>query len=171
MRTANLLSIRSVWAASVVALLIFVVPSLSDFSGCVIGVTDGDTVTVMSCGRAKKVRLYGVDCPERAQPFGTQAKKATSALCFNATVKVRVRDTDRYGRTVGIVILPNGKGLSKELVRRGCGWWYRKYAPNDKALMLLELNAQRARRGLWKDPNPIPPWEFRRNRKERKPQR
>ena len=158
---------ESLLSASIVALLMIVSPAFGDFSGRVVGVTDGDTIKVMSGGRAEKVRLYGIDCPERRQAFGQAAKKATSAYCFNKTVTVRVRDKDRYGRTIGVVILPSGKELGKELVRRGLAWWYQRYAPNDKELIRLELDARKARRGLWKDPNPTPPWEFRRTRRSR----
>ena len=73
-----------------------------------------------------------------------------------------VMDVDRYGRTVGEVILPDGRVLNHELVRAGLAWWYRRYAPDDKTLEQLERGARGANRGLWADPNPVPPWEWRR---------
>ena len=68
----------------------------------------------------------------------------------------------RYGRTVAVVILPDGRSLNAELVRAGLAWWYRRYAPDDETLERLEREAREARRGLWGDPEPIPPWEWRR---------
>jgi endonuclease YncB( thermonuclease family) len=88
-------------------------------------------------------------------------------MAFGKHVEVRVRDTDRYGRTVAQVILPGGKNLNHELVYAGFAWWYRKYAPNDRTLKALETGARAAKRGLWGDKNPIPPWEWRRGKRGR----
>jgi endonuclease YncB( thermonuclease family) len=145
--------------------LLVVVPTLASttFTGKVIGVHDGDDITVLRDGYPEKVRLYGIDCPELGQDFGTKAKKTTSELCFGKTVTVKVREYDRYGRTIGIVILPGNINLSEALVSKGMAWWYREYAPDSKRLAELEKNARKAKVGLWSHPNPIPPWEFRRN--------
>jgi endonuclease YncB( thermonuclease family) len=116
-----------------------------------------------------KVRLHGIDCPEKKQPFGTRAKRYTSDMAFGRQVTVQVQTTDRYGRIVGEVILPDGSSLNKELVFVGLAWWYRKYAPNDKTLKALEAGARAAKRGLWADKKPIPPWKWRqRDRGRRK---
>jgi micrococcal nuclease len=85
----------------------------------------------------------------------------TGDLAFGKDVKVLVRDVDRYGRTVGEVILPDGRSLNRELVKAGLAWWYRHYAAHDRELERLEADARAARRGLWTDPHPIPPWEWR----------
>jgi micrococcal nuclease len=77
-------------------------------------------------------------------------------------VRVDVLDTDRYGRSIGIVTLPDGRKLNHELVRSGFAWWYRKYAPHDEQLARLEQDARNAKRGLWADAAPVAPWEFRR---------
>jgi micrococcal nuclease len=130
-----------------------------EFQGRVVGITDGDTISVINAGRAEKIRLY---CPERRQAFGTRARQFTSSLAFGKEVSVRVRDKDRYGRTVADVILPDGKNLNHALVKAGYAWWFRKYAPHDRELDRLERKAREARRGLWSDPHAIPPWEFRR---------
>lgn len=130
------------------------------FTGKVVGVSDGDTISVMRGGRAVKVRLHGIDCPEKKQPFGTRAKRFTSEMAFGMEVEVRVQTTDRYGRLVGEVILPDGISLNKQLVYLGPAWWYRKYAPNNRTLKALETGASEAKRGLWLDKNPIPPWEW-----------
>ena len=118
----------------------------------------------MHAGRPDPVRLSGIDCPESHQGFGTRAKQFTSQLAFGREVKVVVRDTGRYGRTVGEVILPDGRSLNHELVRAGLAWWYRQYAANDRTLENLEREARAAKRGLWVEADPTPPWEFRRTR-------
>lgn len=76
---------------------------------------------------------------------------------FRKEVEVRVLDTDRYGRLVGEVVLPDGISLNKELVHAGLAWWYRKYAPGDRVLKALEAGAREAKPGLWRDENPISP--------------
>ncbi len=122
---------------------------------------DGDTIDVLHNRRAERIRLYGIDCPEKRQAFGSRAKQSTSHLAFGQTVTITSHGHDRYGRTIGDVILPDGKNLNQELVREGMCWWYRKYASNDTTLERLETEAMNARRGLWADPNPIPPWDWR----------
>lgn len=130
------------------------------FSGKVVGISDGDTIRVMHDGSAERVRLWGIDCPESHQAFGTRAKQFTGDLAFGKDVKVLVRDVDRYGRTVGEVILPDQRSLNRELVRAGLAWWYRQYARGDRELERLEAAARTARRGLWADAHPVPPWEW-----------
>jgi len=112
-------------------------------------------------GRAERIRLYGIDCPEGKQAFGTRAKEFTGDFVFGKTVTVEVKDTDHYGRTVGQVIAPDGRSLNRELVRAGLAWWYQRYAKHDDELARLEVAARRAGLGLWADPNPVPPWDFR----------
>jgi endonuclease YncB( thermonuclease family) len=137
------------------------------FTGKVVGVSDGDIISVMRGGRAVKVRLHGIDCPEKKQAFGTRAKRFTSEMAFGMEVEIRVQTTDRYGRIVGEVILPDGISLNKQLVYLGLAWWYRKYAPNDRTLKALEAGAREAKRGLWADEDPVPPWEWRRRERDR----
>jgi endonuclease YncB( thermonuclease family) len=133
----------------------------SEFNGNVVSVKDGDTIEVMHDGKAERIRLYGIDAPEKAQAFGQKAKQATSDLVFGKSVKIIVKDHDRYGRTVGVVVMADGKTLNAELVRIGMAWWYKQYAPNDAELQMLESEARTAKAGLWVDPNPTPPWEWR----------
>ena len=135
------------------------------FSGKVVAISDGDTIRVMHNGSAERIRLWGIDCPEKRQPFGTRASQFTGDLAFGKDVKVLVHDVDRYGRTVGEVILPDGRSLNRELVRAGLAWWYQHYAPYDRELERLEAAARAARRGLWADKDPVPPWEWRRERR------
>jgi endonuclease YncB( thermonuclease family) len=132
-----------------------------DFSGRVVGISDGDTLRVLHDGREERVRLWGIDCPEAKQPWGSRAKEFTGDLAFGKVVIIRVRDIDRYKRTVGEVILPDGRNLNHELVRAGLAWWYRQFAKRDTVLPALEQEAQAAKRGLWVDPSPVPPWQWR----------
>ena len=132
-----------------------------EFTAKVVGIADGDTLTVLKAKQQVKIRLNGIDAPESGQEFGSRAKQVASALAFGEEVTVRVHDHDRYGRTVADIILPDGKSLNQELVREGMAWWYRQYAPADKTLARLEADAKAAKRGLWAQPNPIPPWDWR----------
>jgi micrococcal nuclease len=143
-------------AAIALALLFYCSPTIAEeFRGRVVGITDGDTITVLHNGRGEKVRLYVIDCPERRQAFGTRARQFTSSLAFGREVRVVVRDKDRYGRTVADVILPDGRNLNHELVKAGFAWWFRKFAPRD--IEELEKEAREAKRGLWSDLHAIPP--------------
>jgi len=130
-----------------------------NFSGRVVGVSDGDTISVMRDGRAVKVRLEGIDCPEGGQDFGQRAKQQTSALVFGKDVLVEVRDHDRYGRTVGRVYV-GGNDVSLTLVQAGMAWHYKAYS-SEATLAVAEEQARSAKRGLWGDPGAIPPWEYR----------
>jgi len=145
------------------------VPS-GDFRGEVVAVPDGDTVDVMHEGKAVRVRLAGIDCPEKRQPFGKRAKQRASELVFADEVVVDVETEDRYGRAVGTVTLPEGATLNEILVREGLAWWYRQYS-KDERLGALEAEAKAARRGLWAEPSPTPPWEWRRERRRPKADR
>ncbi len=138
-------------------------PALADFTGRVVGVGDGDTLSVLHDGKAERVRLNGIDCPEKGQPFGTQAKAVTSAMAFGKEVTIRPVNRDKYGRTVADVVLPDGRILNRELVTLGLAWWYRKYS-TDESLGHLEVEARVAKKGLWADPEPIPPWAFRKQK-------
>lgn len=130
------------------------------FTGRVVGVTDGDTLSVMRGGRAQKIRLYGVDAPEKRQAFGSKAKWKLAGWTYNKVVTVRVHTVDRYGRLVAEVILPDGRNVSEELVRAGLAWMYRKYT-SDRVLDRLETAARRSGVGVWSDPRIVPPWKYR----------
>lgn len=143
----------------------FASPALATtFSGKVVKVTDGDTLQIMWNGKAEKIRLAGIDSPESGQAFGTAATRYALELAAQQVVLVRVASRDRYGRMIGEVNLPDGRSLNQELVRAGYAWWYRKYS-TDRTLADLEDEARRNRRGLWGDPNPVPPWEWRKEKK------
>ena len=110
-----------------------------------------------------KVRLAGIDTPEKRQPFGNRAKQALSSLAFQKQALIEAEAKDRYGRTVGVVFV-DGLNVNHELVKQGMAWVYRKYT-NDKALYELESKAKKEKLGLWLDKKPIPPWEWRRGRR------
>ncbi len=150
--------------AAIFVLLIFTVPIFAeDFEGKCVGVSDGDTISVMHNGVAEKVRLNGIDCPEKAQPFGNKAKQFTSDMAYGKIVKIIECGKDRYGRTIGDVILPDGKDLNQELVKAGLAWWFFKYS-KDKTLEALEKTAREAKIGLWADSNAVPPWDWRKKK-------
>jgi endonuclease YncB( thermonuclease family) len=130
------------------------------FQGKVIGVADGDTITVLRERQPEIVRLNGIDSPEKGQAFGDRAKQFTADLAFGQMVQVIVRDHDRYGRTVADVVLADGRSLNHEVVRGGYAWWFRRYS-KDATLGALESEARSARRGLWADAHPVAPWEWR----------
>ncbi len=155
--------------------VLLILPSAAlaaDFTGRVVGVSDGDTITVLHSGKGERIRLHGIDCPKKRQAYGNRAKQFTSTLVFGNTVTVQAVDRDRYGRTVAEVLLPDGRSLNRELVKAGFAWWYWRYTPDDETLAQLEREARAAKRGLWSDPHAVPPWEWRTMRKryrERRP--
>jgi endonuclease YncB( thermonuclease family) len=144
-------------------LLLFTFPApTAEYSSRVVGVSDGDTLTVLKADRTQvRIRLHGIDAPETGQDFGSRAKQAASDLAFGKQVTVRPVDQDRYGRTVAEVILPDGRSLNREMVRHGMAWWYRRYAPADRDLARLEADARAARAGLWSQPGAVAPWSWR----------
>ncbi len=135
--------------------------------GEVVSVADGDTVTVLDASRMQhRIRLVGIDAPERKQAFGTRSRGHLAALVFRKTVTVDFEKRDRYGRVVGKVIV-GGTDASLEQVRAGMAWHYKAYASEQAssdrvAYAWTEEDARAARRGLWRDPAPVPPWEYRR---------
>lgn len=133
------------------------------FQAKVVRVADGDTITVLRGREPIKIRLHGIDAPENGQPFGNRAKQFVVDLAVGKVVTVRPRDIDRYGRMVADVILPDGQSLGHDIVGAGFAWGFR-YAANDNPLAAIERDARLARRGLWADAKPTPPWEWRHTR-------
>lgn len=138
--------------------------STNQFIGTVVRVLDGDTIEVLHEGRGAKVRLAEIDCPEKSQAFGQRAKQFTSELVFGKEVTVQVLEFDRNRRMIGKVRLLDGTSLNRELVSAGLAWWYRNYS-HDQSIGELETSAMAVKRGLWADPDPIPPWEFRKSKR------
>ena len=135
-----------------------------------VSVLDGDTIEVLNGHHTERIRLSGIDCPEKGQAYGQNAKQATSALVFGKDVTLQTHGKDKYRRTIGEVLLPDGTNVNHTLVKEGWCWWYRKYAPGDATLERLETEAREAQRGLWADPQPVPPWEWRRHLESDHPQ-
>ena len=135
------------------------------FTGPVVRVLEGDTFEVLHNDHPEHIRLNGIDCPEKGQPFGLFAEHTAADLVFRKQVTFMTHGLDEYGRTIGDVILPDGMNLNQELVRRGLCWWYRKTAPEDRVLEGLENKAREARKGVWADPQSVPPWEWGKQRK------
>ncbi|MEK7760196.1 MAG: thermonuclease family protein [Nitrospirota bacterium] len=119
----------------------------ADFSGPVVSILDGGTNEVLHNQRPESIRLSGIDCPEKGQTFGQKTKHAASDLAFGKDVTIQIHGHDKYQRTLGGVILPNGMNLNQELVKQGWCWWYRKYAPGDTALEGLERDTSEAKKG------------------------
>ncbi len=142
--------------------LCLLIPSFTwAWPGEVVGVADGDTITVLRDKTSIKIRLYGIDCPEkRGQAFGKKAKQFTSKMVFGKHVEIKPVDQDRYGRTVAWVYV-DGKNLNEELVKAGLAWHYKKYS-SDQSLANMENQARKIKIGLWVDPEAIAPWTFRR---------
>ena len=132
------------------------------FTGRVVAVQDGDTISVLVGRRPVNVRLEGIDCPEPAQPYGRVAKVFTSDHVFGRTVDVEQTTIDRYGRIVGRVFV-GGEDLSNAILAAGLAWHYTEYS-SDRALAAAEQSARAAHRGLWSQANPVPPWVYRRPR-------
>jgi len=145
------------------SLLFFLISiiSFSQTKAKVIGVFDGDTITVLLSDKSKlKLRLAEVDCPEKGQAFAKNARQFTSDQIFGKQIIFFKTDKDRYGRDIAKIYYNNGKYLSEELIKNGLGWWYFSYSKN-KYLATLEMEARSKKRGLWQDKKAVSPWEYR----------
>jgi micrococcal nuclease len=134
----------------------------ASFLAKVISITDGDTLKALSAQNQQvKIRLAEIDSPERGQPWGNKAKQALSGYTFQKTVTIDPVTQDRYGRTVGTVLV-DGDNVNKAMVQQGYCWVYQKYA-RDSEFFDLENEAREAKRGLWSLPEAqrVPPWEWR----------
>jgi endonuclease YncB( thermonuclease family) len=138
-------------------------------TGKVVSVTDGDTVRVLDAANVQhKVRLDGIDAPERGQPFGTVARDRLAALVMGKAVTVHSDGRDKWGRTLGRIEI-EGQDVNRRMVDDGMAWHYVKFS-KDARLAAAERAARAAKRGLWADAKPVPPWEWRAGEKERKRQ-
>lgn len=152
------------------SLLLVHVSAADTLHGRVVGIADGDTVTVLDDTNTQwKIRLMGIDAPEKKMPFGQKSKESLSALVFNKQVYVDFNKRDRYGRTVG-KILVDGTDANLEQVKAGLAWHYKQYEREQSvadraAYAQAEELARTERRGLWADADPIPPWDWRHQQK------
>lgn len=130
-------------------------------SGKVIAIIDGDTYDALIEGnKTIRVRMEGIDAPEKGMPFYYKSKKYLSDLCFGKKVKIKITGIDNYKRVIAYTYIEDGKELSHEMIRAGFAWHFKKYN-SDSNLSELELEAKTQRKGLWADINPMPPWENR----------
>ena len=142
---------------------------IAQLKGKVVRIADGDTFTLLTEeNRQVKVRLYGIDCPEKAQDFGQVAKQFLSNQIFGKQVEVHEKNIDRYGRTIGIVFTDNPINVNEALIKVGLAWYYSDYDKNHPAWNSLEKQAREKKIGLWSQPNPIAPWNFRRQKRKSK---
>jgi endonuclease YncB( thermonuclease family) len=152
-------------------ILLFVACNLSaaTLQGMVVHVADGDTLTVLDDQKTQhKIRLQGIDAPEKSQPFGQKSKQSLSHLVHSQIVTVEFQKKDKYGRTVGKVLL-NGTDVCLEQIKLGMAWHYKQYQSEQSkedrdTYAQAELTARTQAVGLWKDKSPTAPWEFRRQR-------
>lgn len=131
--------------------------------GRVLHVQDGDSFVMIHEGEERVVRLFAIDAPENGQAFGAEARRFLQEAIGGKNVLLDVRDTDRYNRLVAEVrVSEEGPSLNRQLVEEGLAWWYRSRRPGVGGYRTLEQEAREAGRGLWQDPNPLAPWDFRR---------
>ena len=136
-----------------------------NLTGRVVRIADGDTVSILdNTNTQHKVRLYGIDTPERDQPYGKAARNALMRLVDERTVGVVVIEKDNYGREVGTLYY-EGININVAMVADGHAWWYQHHAPHDRKLAVAEQQAREQDRGLWANPQPVPPWDWRRGRR------
>lgn len=132
-------------------------------TGKVVGVSDGDTITVLTEAKERiRIRLSEIDAPESKQAFGQASKRALSDICFGQSAQFDASRKDRYGRVVSRVSC-NGIDTQSYMVGKGMAWVYTRYS-TDMHLRMLEQKARSERVGLWQDASPTPPWEFRRQK-------
>jgi endonuclease YncB( thermonuclease family) len=130
-------------------------------SGKVIAIIDGDTYDILLDGnKTVRIRMEGIDAPERGMPYYKVSKNFLGSLCFRQLVRLEVKSTDRYGRTIALGYLEDGRELSAEMLKAGLAWHYKKYN-SDLHLAELEMQARESGIGLWKDLNPMAPWDNR----------
>lgn len=142
------------------ALLLSLLLALPAHAHQVIGIADGDTLTLLVDERPLKIRLGSIDAPEKKQAFGQRSKESLSDLCWGKDATYQVETLDKYRRTVARVFC-DGVDVNRAQVERGMAWVYVKYN-RDTSLPAVQEKAKAERRGLWRDAEPVAPWEFRR---------
>lgn len=144
--------------------LVLLVSPCHAWQARVVAVSDGDTITVepLTGGQRAKIRLHGIDAPERKQPSGESARAFVFDVALYKVVEIEEKGWDRYGRLVAVIWLPNGENLQEFLLKSGYAWVWARYCRNCQEWEKLQAEAQENGRGLWVNPDPIPPWEWRR---------
>lgn len=151
-----------------VLILIFVLISLvcsaQRFTVKVVSISDGDTFTAINKDNLQlKIRIFGIDAPEKKQAYGNKSKEFLSSLIFGKSISIDVQSKDGYGRYLAYVYSPEGKDVSLLMIHEGMAWHFTKY-DNNEVYEAAQAVAKKARRGLWADPSPIAPWDFRSNK-------
>jgi endonuclease YncB( thermonuclease family) len=170
MKEIQVKKMRHTLVTSVVLALLSATASADTLTGRVVGVSDGDTLTVLDDHRKQhKVRLSGIDSPEKKQPFGQVCKQSLSDLTYDRVVRVEWDKLDRWGRVIGRVVV-DGQDVNLVQIRRGCGWHYKKYQNEQPledrlAYNAAEATARTSRVGLWASNEPMPPWDWRKARR------
>lgn len=142
-----------------IAIIILCYLSLLAYPAKVIKISDGDTITILTQQRKQiKVRFYGIDAPELKQPYGKKSKQFLANLIAGEVVEVDENGKDKYKRTIGTIYL-DGTDINAQIVANGYAWAYRKFS---KKYTAQESKAKSQKLGLWRDKEPIPPWEWRR---------
>ena len=145
-------------------------PKISD-GYQVLKVSDGDTINIQKVengqfvGEELRIRMYGMDAPEKSQDYGPESRQALEKLVAGKTLSIEVKNKDRYGRTVAIIYV-DGKNINEEMVKTGNAWWYQEYAKNDTQFEEYQQNAKQKKLGLFSRKGYIEPWVYRRNKKE-----
>ena len=151
-------------AVPIVCFALTTICHADEIKGKVVSIADGDTVTVLDAEKVQhKIRLHGIDAPEKSQAFGTKSKERLSEKIGEKEVVVKWKEKDRYGRVLGEIYLGD-RHINLEMVQDGLAWHYKQYSKS-KELAQAEVEARNAKTGLWADKSPVPPWEFR--KKER----
>jgi endonuclease YncB( thermonuclease family) len=156
------------WVVAVFLSLALVEASGAELRGRVVGVEDGDTITIVDGKKRRhRVRISAIDAPEKGQPFGAESRQHLANWLHGESVIVAWSKRDRHARTEGVVIA-FGHDMGLEQIRAGMAWWYRAQAgeqsSEDRQLYeFAEADARRSKRGLWSEDNPVPPWEWRAN--------
>lgn len=170
MRASVLLSVAVQPLIVIAALAAGLLPALGEagehvLEGKVVEVVDGDTVRVAHDGKVDTVHLLHIDAPELAQPYGDKAKQFCQQLCLAEQVRVVWEERDEQGALLGMIHEQDGFNVNFEMVKAGLAW-DAKALTNDRTLAELEAEARKAKRGLWADSRPVPPWEFRKQRQK-----
>ncbi|MFC1586739.1 thermonuclease family protein [Planctomycetota bacterium] len=126
----------------------------------IVQVIDGDSLRLQYKDQTIDLRLDGIDSPELSQAYGSEAKHNLELLIRDQMLKLRTQGKDVHGRLLGELFLADGSSINREMIRSGYAWWFRDFS-DDKTLGELEVEARQAKRGLWRDKNPVPPWIYR----------
>lgn len=134
--------------------------------GYVVKIVDGDTYDILVGKATYRIRMAGIDAPERGMPFSKDAKQHLAAMCFNKKIKITFDKLDRNNRVIAFSYLEDGRELSYEMIKAGFAWHFLKYS-HDAVFNQLEQQARLNKAGLWFDPHPIAPWDYRKQKRNR----